>query len=168
MQHVLIILGCAVWPDEQPSPALLRRTRKAAQLWHQGGYDLIIPSGGVGKHPPAEAEVMRRILVDLDVPDDVIRIENRSTSTRTNARNSLALLSESTQITVVTDGYHRPRAWVTFRQEGAKARTISADDCQPPPTQPLRLKQTLREGLALPWYVLSGMFKRYTTGSSSL
>ncbi len=165
---MVIVLGCAVWPGECPSHALLRRSRKAARLWHQGGVDLIIASGGIGAHPPSEAEVIRRILLKEGVPDQSILKEDRSTSTLTNARFSLALLrsaennakttakttAETTaEITVVTDGYHRLRAGLIFRDQGTRARIISADDCPPYPRIRVQTKLAMREIAALGRYM---------------
>ena len=42
--------------------------RHAGGLYAGGGIDLLIPTGGVGEHPPAEAEVMSEILQAMGVP----------------------------------------------------------------------------------------------------
>lgn len=156
MTRVIIVLGAAVWPGERPSPTLLRRTRKAAQLWAQGGYDRVIASGGMGRHPPSEAEIMRRILTANGVPGDAILREDRSTSTETNARYSLALLDSlpDTEVTLVTDGTHCRRAGLVFRDQGARVQTVSADDATPPPRRAVQLHQCLRELAALAWYLV--------------
>lgn len=162
MIRVIIVLGAAVWPGERPSPTLLRRSRKAAQLWAEGGYDRVIASGGVGQHPPSEAEIMRRILTENGVPGDAILLEDRSTSTETNARYSLALLGSlaDTRITVVTDGTHCRRAGMIFRDQGARVQTVPADDAAPPPRRAVQVKQCLREMLALAWYRIRRRPKR--------
>ena len=157
MTRAIVILGAAVWPDEQPSPTLRRRINAAAHLWHKGGFDRIIASGGLGKHPPSEAEVMRRLLRAADVPSDAILLEDRSVSTRTNAINTLELAraQQITHLTIVTDGYHGPRAWVTFKALGATPfRTYSAARSHPRPRLSLTLRQTLREVIALPVYIV--------------
>jgi len=149
-----IILGAAVWPNETPSPTLRRRTGEAARLWHAGRVAGIVGSGGLGKHPPSEAQMMRRLLVADGVPEEAVLCEDRSTTTEENIRFSKALLPEDAPVIIVTDIYHAPRAWLTARRAGLKATTAS------PPlkgTSPLRLlKHILREIPALAWYALAG------------
>lgn len=161
MTEVIVILGAAVWPKETPSPTLLRRVNCAAQLWHKSG-GMIIASGGLGKHPPSEAEMMRRLLVDRNVPEAAILLEGQSTSTLTNARYSLAIIRERElgPVIIVTDSYHRARAWITFRSLGASVKTISASYAEPKPRLWLRIKYTLRELIALPVYTARLFFSK--------
>ncbi|THH38908.1 YdcF family protein [Aliishimia ponticola] len=156
MTRALIILGAAVWPGGRPSPTLERRVNKAIALWREGGFDLVIPSGGPSAHPPTEAEVMQHMLIGAGVPESAILPEPYSTTTLTNAVNSAALLRPLTrpQVVVVTDGYHGLRSALTFRRLGLAARVVSADDAPPTPRWQVRLKGQLRECAALPVYAL--------------
>jgi uncharacterized SAM-binding protein YcdF (DUF218 family) len=42
---------------------------------------LLVPTGGLGKHPPPEAEVMARVLREEGVPEEVVMIEDRALNT---------------------------------------------------------------------------------------
>src|SRR5919199_2461978 len=55
---VVVVLGTQVLPGGRPSKPLYARARHAARLYTKGEATLVIPTGGVGKHPPSEAEVM--------------------------------------------------------------------------------------------------------------
>lgn len=156
MTSAIVILGAAVWADERPSPTLERRVNKAINLWRTGNFQLIVPSGGLGKHPPTEAEVMRRLLLAASVPDSAIFLEKNSTSTLTNAVFSAALLKarDVQSISVVTDGFHRCRSYLSFRRLGFSVTAISADDAQPSPRWQLVLSGRLRECFALPVYLV--------------
>lgn len=136
-----LILGAAVWPDG-PSPTLKRRTLHAAQLFHAGRVQRIIPCGGLGKHPPSEAEAMRRLLVEAGVSTDRITLEDRSTTTGENIANALPLL-DGDDVIVVTDWYHAPRARLVARRAGLKAASASPGLRGAAPVQ--QVKMALRE-----------------------
>ena len=55
---VIVVLGAAVWPGGQPSPALQCRVLHAVDLLQRGYALHLLVTGGVGQYPPAEAEVM--------------------------------------------------------------------------------------------------------------
>ncbi|OOY05650.1 YdcF family protein [Thioclava sp. F28-4] len=149
--RAILILGAAVWADGLPSPSLQRRTRHAASLWHSGAAERVICCGGVGRHPPSEAEVMSRILRAEGVEAEAISLEDRSTSTYENIGFARAHL-ESDEVIIVTDPYHAPRAVMIARQMGLQARA----DCPP---HRASAKARAREGFAylkLGWWLARG------------
>lgn len=153
--RVLVVLGAAVWPGGEPSPTLLRRCNAAIALWHRGGFDLVIPSGGVGRHPPAEAEVMARLLREGGVPAGSIRPEPRAATTMETAENVLRMLEDGTaDIVAVTDGYHALRTRIAFRAWGRDVQIASAARAEPRPRLRVTARQWLRETLALPFYLV--------------
>lgn len=115
-----VILGAAVWADG-PSPTLLRRVRHGAALYHRGDVTRIVVCGGLGRHPPSEAEVMRDILRDAGVPEAVIVLEDQSTTTAENLRNARPLVGD-TAVVIVSDLYHLPRACLVARRLGMAVR----------------------------------------------
>lgn len=116
-----LILGAAVWANG-PSPTLLRRTRHGAALYHGKKIDRIICCGGLGKHPPTEAQAMVEILIDAGVPISDIRQEDASTNTAENIANALPLL-DTQDVLIITDWYHAPRARLVARRAGLQARS---------------------------------------------
>ena len=76
----IVVLGAAVLA-EGPSPALRRRIALAARLWHAGRGAAVIGSGGLGRHPPAEARAIRDGLVAAGVPPAAVREEDAARST---------------------------------------------------------------------------------------
>lgn len=119
----IIVLGAAVWPGGVPSPTLLRRTRYACRLFLDGGHPQLVLSGGIGKYPPAEAEVMAHIARDMGVPDSALILDTAARTTiETAAFVARSGIDRSAGLVVVTDGYHAPRTWLAFRSYGLSAR----------------------------------------------
>ena len=149
---VAVVLGAAVWPGGVASPTLARRTDHAIRLWRAGEVQVILGCGGVGRHGPAEAEVIADLCRAAGVPEAALRREAASTSTEENlrfARPLLALLAPS-QVVIVTDGFHAPRARLVARRLGLQV--VSA-----PVGAPLtlrRIRAGLREMPAYLWTAL--------------
>jgi uncharacterized SAM-binding protein YcdF (DUF218 family) len=121
----ILVLGAAVWPGGRPSPTLARRTLHAARLWSKGRAEAVIPCGGLGHHPPAEAEVMRRLLLEAGVPEHAIHPETRSGTTGENIRFALPILEQLgiSSVVIVSDAFHLPRARLLARRAGLEVET---------------------------------------------
>ena len=91
---VIVVLGSQVYPGGRAGPSLERRAQHAAALYRRGLADHIMCSGGVGDHPPAEAEVACRRVIELGVPPGAMVYETRSHSTEENAAYSAAIMRE--------------------------------------------------------------------------
>ena len=144
-ERIIVVLGAAVWPEGAPSPTLRRRCAAAAELWHKGGFDWIIPSGGVGRHPPAEADVMTKLLTAAGVPASAIRPERQATRTIETAQNVARMIPPDARITAVSDRYHLARIWVAFRTEGLSVRLASAHRAMPAPRRAVAARAWARE-----------------------
>jgi uncharacterized SAM-binding protein YcdF (DUF218 family) len=118
-----LILGAAVW-ENGPSPTLRRRTLHGAALYHAGQVAHLVPSGGLGKHPPCEGEAMRQLLLEAGVPDHAIHPETTSRNTLENIQLALPILERigAERVVIVTDAPHLPRALLVARRLGLKAR----------------------------------------------
>lgn len=156
----IVILGAAVWPDG-PSPTLMRRTKHAADLWAETPDAVVVPCGGLGKHPPTEASVMTDILMAQGVPEQAILPEDKSTSTYENLRNAAMILKPRgiSTVTVVTNGYHGPRARLVARTVGLRTK-ISAPDTSDAPW-PQHYRMVIREVFAIPAYAIRLIWWRW-------
>ncbi len=149
----IIILGAAVWPDG-PSPALVRRVAHAVACDMATPADLVVPCGGLGLHPPAEAAVMRSMLMAQGVPAARIVAEDRSTTTFENLAFATPILRDRgvTEVLIVSDRYHGPRALMVARALGLSARFSG-----PPMPRPLTARYAralTREAFAIIGYRL--------------
>lgn len=150
----IVVLGSAVWPGEQPSPSLAARTGLGIRLHQQGLASHLILTGGLGRWPPAEAEVMRRMAVSAGVPLSALVLDTQSLSTEEslrNARDLMDLRGWRTAI-LVSDPFHLYRALTMAGDLGMQAVAAPASDSPTWTILRLRAYYTVREVLALMAY----------------
>ncbi|MEE9274763.1 MAG: YdcF family protein, partial [bacterium] len=107
--------------DGSPTEVSIRRTVRAAQLYHEGRAPLLLFStGGTTYAHLSEAAAMARFARSLGVPPKAILLEEKSRNTEENARFTAALLRERgiARILLVTDPIHMRRARDSFRAQG--------------------------------------------------
>ena len=152
--QVAVVLGTEVLSGGRPSRTLAARVRHAAGLYERGRVRLIIATGGLGKHPPAEADVMGRVLGEEGVPDQAVMLEDRALNTWDSARfvTGMAKRLGVSDVLVVTDPLHCVRSVAAFEQAGLGALA------EPVYGSPMwrgrwaRRGQFVRELGALVWY----------------
>lgn len=151
---VIVVLGTRVTPDGLASPALARRVARAAELHRDGLADRVLLCGGLGRHPPAEAHVMRDLALQSGIPEASLIVEDASRTTLENAVNAAAILSENgwRKAVIVTDALHLPRSLMTFRGVGVRAHGRGAGRPWRGPFRSL-WRFAVYEICALPWYV---------------
>lgn len=149
-----VVLGAQVLPGGRASRTLEARVRHAARLYVEGELDLLIPSGGLGKHPPDEASMMSRILRDEGVPEEAIVPEGKALNTWESA-HLVAQIARGRgvgAVRVVTDPLHCVRAVGAFEEAGLVARAEPVYSSPMWRVPWLRRGQFLREMGALVWY----------------
>lgn len=102
----IIIFGARVNSSGKASPILRARTRHAFELWKQGSAPRIVCTGGVGDFSPAEALISKALLTGWGVPANAILVDDKSVSTRENARNAAALLPRGARVIAVSEAFH--------------------------------------------------------------
>jgi len=161
---VAVVLGTEVLPSGRPSRTLEARVRHAARLYRQGRVQMLIPTGGLGNHPPPEAEVMGIVLREEGIPEEAVVLETRAQ----NTWDSACLVAGMAQklgvggVLVVTDPLHCVRTMAAFERTGLPAWAEPVY-CSPMWRRGwLRRGQLVREMVALVWYRI-----RYGVGSRS-
>ncbi|MFI7586976.1 YdcF family protein [Spongisporangium articulatum] len=98
---------------------------RAAELWHQGMFPLIVFTGAnapttVERFPRGEAVHYREHALSLGVPDDAILVEPRATNTSENITLTRDLLHERgispETVTLISRPYQQRRAYATCRR----------------------------------------------------
>ncbi|MBV1959226.1 MAG: YdcF family protein [Pseudomonadales bacterium] len=123
--HYFIVFGAAVKPDGYPSGTLQRRVMGAYALASQVQSPIFILTGGIGQYGPAEAEVMRNILLQQGVSDEQMIIEDKATDTMESAIlcANIILRSKVTEfwVTVCSSPYHNYRCQMLLSQLGVSS-----------------------------------------------
>ncbi len=125
----IVVLGAPLGPGGLLTPVLAERAAAAAALWRAGGAPLVVTSGGVtpGAARP-EAEVLAEAVRAAGVSE--VLVENRSRTTRENARFTWELLRErdARSVWLVTQPFHGRRAARLFRAVGFAAYAWHIED----------------------------------------
>ena len=131
----MLILGCQINADGTLTNLLKGRADRALEFARMqeettGKKLTFVPSGGQGSDEViSEAEAIRHYLAESGVPADRILVEDRSTNTEENIRNSAALIRETgggqeAKITFATTNYHVFRAGILANRQGVPMEGI--------------------------------------------
>lgn len=119
-----ILLGCKV-NGTRPGVFLRQRINAAYDYLNKNPNSKIILSGGQGNNEDiSEAQCMFNVLVEKGISKERLIIEDKSTSTEENFKNSVELLKQQgitiSEITVVTNDFHEYRASKFAEKYGLK------------------------------------------------
>lgn len=112
----IIVLGAA--PN---SPAIRNRASKGLELYYAGQAEQIILTGGnTSSKDESEAMNMARFLARIETTAVPTTLEEHSTNTFENLKNSRILVPSANRIVIVSDVYHLPRAFLIAKRLGFK------------------------------------------------
>jgi len=117
---VALVLGAQVYPSGTPSPFLAGRLDLAKRLYDAGLVKVLLVSGDNGAREYDEPDAMRRYLVDAGVPAHHVVADYAGFDTYDSCSRAQRIFGVS-RLTVVTQGYHLPRAVATCRALGLDA-----------------------------------------------
>lgn len=154
----IIVLGSQVHADGQPSFSLRARTQRAIQLYQAGYAPTLFLTGGLGRFPPSEAQVMRRLALAAGVPDSALVLDETATSTQESMQTAARVARERgwRTVLVVSDPFHMLRSRQMARDAGLDAYGAPAYQSQLYTVAYLRRFYTAREAVALLWYYTLG------------
>jgi uncharacterized SAM-binding protein YcdF (DUF218 family)/lysophospholipase L1-like esterase len=155
--EAIVVLGAGVIGDCAPNHNALRRVLLAVRLWRENPASVILFTGGSrGTCPVAVA--MAQTARELGVPDDRIRVEATSTSTRENAELSAPLLRGwgLGRVLLVSDRLHMRRASGVFANLGFAVQRASVPIYEGHEDNVSMLNAGLREFAALGYYRMRG------------
>ncbi len=154
MSDILVIFGAAIRPDGRPSGTLRRRVWGAHRFGTRLEAPVYLVTGGVGRHGPAEAAVMREQLLGYGVPDTRIVVEDQATDTLSSAILCWRMLrdrDDGTTVYVCSSPYHVPRCRLLLRILGIKTAPAHMPGDRHPLGTAKWLYYVLREAVALPY-----------------
>lgn len=115
----IIVLGAGL-RGRTPSNPLRVRIERAYEYMAENANTILIASGGQGPDEEiSEALCIKETLVNMGISSDRILLEDRSTSTEENLRNSLHLIGNAdASVGIVTNGFHEYRAGLLAKDAG--------------------------------------------------
>ena len=133
----IVVLGGGIVPASPPykmEPELTDGSDRiwlAARMFHAGAAPRIIVSGGSfieqqGGPATTEAEAMRRFLLDLGVPNDVIVSEGKALNTIENIRNVRDIVKGG-RVAIITSAFHVPRVAKLAKRGGLDFAIFGVD-----------------------------------------
>lgn len=148
----IVIFGAAVRRDGTPSDVLRRRVEAAFACGRTLPGTLYVPTGGIGRHGPAEADVMADLLAAHGVSGGAILRERSGTDTLSSARAVARLLrGRRAPVLVATSRYHLLRCVLLLRLAGLPAQPCPVRVAAPAQPFGTRWHWRLREAAALPF-----------------
>lgn len=136
-----VIPGCPATSEGAPSECSWRRAIWAAEVWEEGGLDLLIASGGAVHNRFVEAQVTKAALVALGVPEQRVVTETQALHTDENIAYSLDVAEAL--------GMHR---LVGISENGqavgiCQMALMWGWECDPAPMQVARVRARVARGL---------------------
>ncbi len=133
----MVLLGGVVSAPTPPRVDIelkdaIDRVYKAAQLYRAGKAPVVIVTAGNQpwmKLQQSEAELIRDLLIEWQVPEDSIVLEGNSRNTRENALFSKKIINaiNCEQPLLVTSAAHMPRAVAAFKSVEVSVFPVSTD-----------------------------------------
>jgi len=152
-----VVLGAAVWSGDKPSPVLRERVRRAWELLSENRVRFVVLTGGHAPNEKSEAEVARRLLMEMGADPTRLVKEERSGSTLDQIlyiRDTLQPTQDWHSFIIVSDQFHLKRALEICEFNRISAQGVSSDS----PLSPASLIfYHLRESAALILYWLFGI-----------
>ena len=121
----ILVLGCSVWEDNQPSPMLQDRLDTAIALYEEGVAPKLLLSGDNSIKSYNEPDCMYRYALSKGVPEEDIFLDFAGFSTYDSMYRAGAVFCVDRMV-VVTQRYHLFRALKIGRSLGLEVRGAAA------------------------------------------
>ena len=122
----ILVLGCKVKDNGEPSDMLADRIRRGIELYESGAAPKIIMSGDHGQADYDEVNTMKQIAVDNGVPSIDVFMDHAGFSTYESIYRAKEIFGVEKMI-IVTQDYHLYRALYIAESFGIEAYGVNAD-----------------------------------------
>lgn len=123
--RVALVFGAGVLPNGQPTPYLVNRVKTAADLYKAGRVKKILMSGDNSTRNHNEPLVMKNYAISLGVPAQDITIDAAGFNTYDTCYRAKHIF-QLNDATLITQGYHLPRAMTTCAWLGVSTNGVPA------------------------------------------
>ena len=122
----ILVLGCHVHENGEPSDMLRDRLTRGVALYERGASSKLLMSGDHGQEGYDEVNAMKQFAVDAGVPSSDVFMDHAGFSTYESLYRAKAIFGVD-KLIVVTQEYHLYRALYIARQLGIEAYGVAAD-----------------------------------------
>lgn len=122
----IIVLGCLVKDNGEPSDMLADRLTRGIELYEQGSAPKIIMSGDHGREDYDEVNTMKQIAIDKGVPSSDIFMDHAGFSTYESVYRAKEVFGAK-KVIIVTQKYHLYRALYIAEKLGVEAYGVPSD-----------------------------------------
>jgi len=149
-----IVFGAGILPNGQPSTYLQYRLTTAVDLYKAHKVNILLMSGDNSTASHNEPLVMENYAIKLGVPKSAIVIDDAGFDTYDTCYRAHAIF-DLNNATLISQGYHLPRAMTTCRDLGIQNIGVIAIH----PTRDYTVSYILREFLSTDKMVFQVIFK---------
>lgn len=122
----VLVLGCGVYADGSPTPMLADRLQRGVQLYQAGWADKVLLSGDNRSQYYNELATMKRVCLELGVPEEDIALDYAGLSTYDSVYRARDIFGVKSLV-IVTQEYHLYRALYLADALGLEAWGVAAD-----------------------------------------
>lgn len=122
----IVILGCAVRENGNPSDMLADRLQRGIALYQQGSAPKLIMSGDHGSKFYDEVNTMKQVAIDAGVPSNDIFMDHAGFSTYESLYRAKEVF-DADKVIVVTHNYHLYRSLYIAEKLGIEAYGVNSD-----------------------------------------
>lgn len=122
----ILVLGCKVHEDGNPSHMLEDRLKRGVALYKGGAAPKILMSGDHGQEEYDEVNAMKKYAMDAGIPSEDVFMDHAGFSTYESMYRAKEVFGAK-KIIIVTQEYHLYRAIYAAEQMGMEAYGVDAD-----------------------------------------
>lgn len=122
----ILVLGCGVYANGEPSPMLEDRLKRGISLFHDGASVKLLMSGDHGQDNYDEVNAMKKYAIAQGVASSDIFMDHAGFSTYESIYRARDIF-QTKKIIIVTQKYHLHRALYIAKALGIEAYGVSAD-----------------------------------------
>ena len=122
----IIVLGCLVRPNGNPSDMLSDRLRRGVELYENGAAPKILMSGDHGQKDYNEVQTMKQYALDAGIASEDIFMDHAGFSTYDSIYRAKEIFGAK-RIIIVSQEYHLHRALLIARKLGLEAFGVASD-----------------------------------------
>ncbi len=122
----ILVLGCGVWDNGQPSHMLEDRLKRSIELYHLQAAPKLLMSGDHGRVEYDEVNVMKQFAMDAGIPSEDIFMDHAGFSTYESMYRARDVFGAK-KILVISQEYHLYRALFIAESLGLEAYGVSSN-----------------------------------------